>query len=284
MITDSTEAPPLTEVVSYKGFNLDFTCRGMRYEIGKTYQHDGDVIACGAGFHACEFPLDVFGYYPPATSRYAEVRQSGEMSRDGDDSKIASATLTITVELSLHEMINRAVAWLVDHARPRRGKHPTGDQSVSSATGDRSVSSTTGYRSVSSTTGDQSVSSATGYRSVSSATGDQSVSSATGDQSVSSTTGYRSVSSTTGDQSVSSATGYRSVSSATGDQSAAMATGHEGRVMGANGNALFLVYRDPRTNEILHAWAGIVGRDGIEAGIWYSLGPDGRPFVVGPAL
>jgi hypothetical protein len=239
MITDSTEAPPLTEVVSYKGFNLDFTCRGMRYEIGKTYQHDGDVIACGAGFHACEFPLDVFGYYPPATSRYAEVRQSGEMSRDGDDSKIASATLTITVELSLHEMINRAVAWLVDHARPRRGKHPTGDQSVSSATGDRSVSSTTGYRSVSSTTGDQSVS---------------------------------------------SATGYRSVSSATGDQSAAMATGHEGRVMGANGNALFLVYRDPRTNEILHAWAGIVGRDGIEAGIWYSLGPDGRPFVVGPAL
>jgi hypothetical protein len=48
--------------------------------------------------------------------------------------------------------------------------------------------------------------------------------------------------------------------------------------MGAAGNALFLVYRDPSTWEIRHAWAGIVGRDGIEAGIWYTLNSDGKPI------
>jgi hypothetical protein len=50
--------------------------------------------------------------------------------------------------------------------------------------------------------------------------------------------------------------------------------------MGAVGNALFLVYRHPRTSEILHVWAGIVGRDGIDPDTWYRLGADGKPEVV----
>ncbi len=73
------------------------------------------------------------------------------------------------------------------------------------------------------------------------------------------------------------ATGYRSAASSTGDQSAAMSAGLSGRVMGKDGCALFLVYRDPNTWEILHAWAGIVGRGGINAETWYTLGSDGIP-------
>ena len=52
--------------------------------------------------------------------------------------------------------------------------------------------------------------------------------------------------------------------------------------MCAEGCALFLVYRDPDTWKILHAWAGIAGRDGIKAATWYKLGEDGKPVEVKP--
>jgi len=50
-----------------------------------------------------------------------------------------------------------------------------------------------------------------------------------------------------------------------------------GRVMGKEGNALFLVYRNPTNWEIKHAWAGVVGQNGIKPLIWYRLGADGQP-------
>jgi len=49
---------------------------------------------------------------------------------------------------------------------------------------------------------------------------------------------------------------------------------------GAVGCVLFLVYRDPDTDEILHAWAGIAGQNGIKPQSWYILGADGKPVEV----
>lgn len=38
----------------------------------KAYKEDTTEL-CKTGFHACKEPIDVFGYYPPADSRYCEI-------------------------------------------------------------------------------------------------------------------------------------------------------------------------------------------------------------------
>ena len=157
-----------TSIMAYKAFNADWTCRGFQYAVGQTYTHEGKVDICHAGFHACKNPLETFQHYTP-TGKFAAVELSGSISQSNDgDTKVASAEIHIKVELSLHDFIGRAVAWLMDNAKEK----------VNHATGDRSAASSTGDRSAASATGDQSAASATGYQSAASATGDQSAASA----------------------------------------------------------------------------------------------------------
>ncbi|HHV6898825.1 TPA: DUF7666 domain-containing protein [Haemophilus influenzae] len=163
------------EIIAYKGFNQDWTCRGYQYEIGKTYEHKGNVKACESGFHACEYPLDVLSYYSPAVSKFAVVKMSGETSKDSDDTKIASAKITIETEINLPEMIKKAVEWI-------KGKVDWDAAKVSN-TGDQSAATNTGYRSVATNTGDQSAATNTGDRSVAEVSGKQSIAVALGWQS-----------------------------------------------------------------------------------------------------
>src|SRR3990167_4475529 len=65
-------------ITAYKGFGPDWTCRGFKYELGKTYTHDGALSLCNSGFHACEAPLDVWNYYPPHSGNIAATVELGE--------------------------------------------------------------------------------------------------------------------------------------------------------------------------------------------------------------
>ncbi|MCM2012371.1 DUF7666 domain-containing protein, partial [Pseudomonas aeruginosa] len=148
-------------VTAYKGFKQDLTCRGYQFEIGGTYKHDGEVEACASGFHSCEYPLDVFGYYAPGESRFAIVKASGQLSRHDDDSKIASATLVVEAEISMPTMISRALDWIMSKVDKSVEQTVVGE--TASNTGDYSAASNTGDYSAASNTGDYSAASITGY-------------------------------------------------------------------------------------------------------------------------
>lgn len=123
-------------VVSYKGFDKNMRCRGFQFEVGKQYTVGGKTVACENGFHACENPMDVWGYYAPGDNRFALVEQSGDLARHEGDSKIASAHITIKAELSLPDFIKRGVDYLLAQVNWEGAKESnTGEYGVALASG-----------------------------------------------------------------------------------------------------------------------------------------------------
>lgn len=142
-------------VKSYKGFNKDMTCRDFQYKEGKEYETSKAVV-CNEGFHACEHPLDCLGYYPPSTSVYHEVEQTGEFSSDSGsrDSKIASTKIKIGAKLSIAGLVQAAIDFT-------KSKTVT----MQDATRDYGASSATGYKGASSADNSTAVAVAWGYES-----------------------------------------------------------------------------------------------------------------------
>ena len=142
-------------ITSYKGFNNDMTCRGFQYEEGKDYETD-KAEACKTGFHACEYPLDCFGYYAPASSEFHVVEQSGELSGNDGDSKVASTKIHIGAKISIAGMVKAAIEFTMSRIKPEAKSDEK--YGASSATGDYGASSATGYKGASVVTGYQGVS------------------------------------------------------------------------------------------------------------------------------
>ena len=136
-------------ITSFKGFDKNWQCLGYQFKVGESYQHDGKVKACESGFHACEYPLDVFGYYPPAGNRFAVVQQSGELSRHDGDTKVASKSLSIMAEISIAGLVKAAIEYTTSRCNPVDPDSPassTGDYGAASSTGNHSVAIACGYQ------------------------------------------------------------------------------------------------------------------------------------------
>ena len=104
------------KIIAYKGMDSNMQCRGMQYEVGKEFSVDGDIKCCGNGLHACERPLDVLGYYPPGTgARYFRVEQSGDMERDGYDSKVASRKMRVEAEIGIPGLAKAHIEYVKAH-------------------------------------------------------------------------------------------------------------------------------------------------------------------------
>ena len=151
MTTKKTESLP-----AIKGMNRDMTCRGFQFEPGKTYTIEGPIKACNSGFHACPVddetaPHAVFEYYGPGVSRYFDVTASGATDRDGN--KIASASITIGVEITMGELMRRVAEWCVKKAK-----------GAASNSGYGGAASNSGYGGAASNSGDYGAASNSGYR------------------------------------------------------------------------------------------------------------------------
>ena len=231
---------------AFKGFNKDLTCRGYQYEEGKEF-HTERAECCDTGFHACEYPLDCFGYYDPAHSVFHEVELSGEMDKSNDNTKVCATDIKIGARLSIAGLVKMAIDFTMSKVNKEAGSDErhgfasaTGDYGASSATGNYGASSATGDYGASSATGDYGASSATGNYGASSATGYKGASSATGDYGASSATGNCGASSATGYKGASSATGNKGASSVSDPTGVAVAWGHEARAKGCKGAHLIL--------------------------------------------
>ncbi|ECH7998689.1 hypothetical protein QP99_22940 [Salmonella enterica subsp. enterica serovar Senftenberg] len=238
------------EIVTFKGFNKDLKCRDFQFEIGKTFHHDGKVEACGSGFHACECPFDVFSYYSPADSRFAETISFGITDREEDgDTKIASASITIKAELTLPQFIQRGIEWIwskIDKSLEQQIM--CGNWSAATNTGNWSAATNTGNRSAATNTGNRSAATNTGNRSAATNTGNWSAATNTGDW---------------------------SAAEVSGSQSVAAAFGIEGKARASEGGAIVLCYRD-EDGELIHIRASKVGENGIMPNTWYQLNEDGE--------
>ena len=129
----------------YKGFDKDLKCRDFHYEIGKTYEEPTAEL-CEKGFHACEYPLDVFGYYAPGDmSRYCEVDLDDVCDeKSNEDSKRCGKKIAVKEEIDIAGLVKAAVEYTMKKAIPEESEHATGSQGAASSTGSQDAASATG--------------------------------------------------------------------------------------------------------------------------------------------
>ena len=237
---------------AYKGFDQNLKCRGFQYEVGKDYKEPKAAL-CKKGFHACENPMDVFSYYPPADGRYCEVELDGVAEETGEDSKRVGKKIHIALEIGLKGIVEAGVKFILDHVDWSGGKESnTGDWSAATNTGNRSAATNTGNRSAATNTGDWSAATNTGNRSAATNTGDWSAAT------------------NTGNQSAATNTGNWSAAKVGGTESVAIVTGYNGKAAGAVGCWLVLTERDGDMH-ILSVKSVCVDGETIKPDVYYTL-------------
>lgn len=140
-------------MTNYKGFDENLKCRDFQYEIGKEYVNQGGAKACSHGFHACKFPMDMFSYYGPAKSRYAEVDQSGEISEEGSDTKVASSKIKVVAEINIAGIVKASIKYIRESVTTENKASTSGYKAHSATRSDYAHSATSGKKCISASLG-----------------------------------------------------------------------------------------------------------------------------------
>ena len=272
---------------TYKAFDKDLSYRGFKYEVGKEYEETGDIKACEKGFHACPYPLDVFGYYAPAGSRFCEVEQSGKID-DSESDKVCSSKIRIGAELDIRGLVKAAISFVkercTNECNAEPGKPATAGNYGAATAGDSGAATagnygaaTAGYRGAA-TAGNYGA--ATAGNSGAATAGDSGA--ATAGNSGAATAGYRGAA-TAGDYGAATA-GYRGAATAgdygaatargkasTGSNGLSMARGNNVQVKGGIGAILVIAEEREDTCDIVDWKAVLVDGEVVKADTWYRL-------------
>jgi hypothetical protein len=266
------------KIIAYKAMNPDMTCRGKKYEVGKTYFED-NADCCSAGMHACENPFEVLRYYPMnGNPRFFEVECGGEISKSDEGSKLACTELTVKGELNFAGMLKATLDAVFRRVKDKEpfssGNYSTagtsGYYSTAGTSGDYSTAGTSGDSSTAGTSGDYSTAGTSGYYSTAGTSGNYSTAGTSGYSSTAGTSGYYSTAGTSGNYSTAAATGPYCRAKAEGNNSIAVANGYKSKVKGSVGCYLVLTEYDDDGN-LLCADLKLVNGISIKADTWYML-------------
>ena len=230
---------------TFKGFNQNMTCRDKQYEVGKEYE-ESEAVACNSGMHACEYPLDCFSYYPPGSSVYHEVEQSGTLSKHSDDTKVASTKMRIGARLDVAGLVRASIEYTkarttFEHTDPK------------AATAGDSGAATAGYKGAA-TAGNYGAATAGNYGA---ATAGDSGAATAGDYGAA----------TAGDSGAATSRGK----SATGENGLSVARGNNVMVKGGIGAVLVICEEKADSYDIKEWKAAVVDGETIKADTWYKL-------------
>lgn len=130
----------------FKGFDKDLKCRDFQFKVGKSFKED-EAVLCRKGFHFCEFPLDVFNYYPPSGSRFCDITGSDVLNQTESDSKRCAKRIKIKTEIGLKGLVDASIKFIYEKIDWVNAKESnTGDQSAATVNGDDSVACSIGYK------------------------------------------------------------------------------------------------------------------------------------------
>ena len=251
------------KIKAYKAFDKDLSCRGFKYEVGKEYEETGDIKACEKGFHACPYPLDVFGYYTPAGSRFCEVYQGGKID-DSESDKVCSSKIRIGAELDIKGLVKAAVSYVkercTNECNADPGKPATAGNYGAATAGNRGAATAGNYGAA--TAGDRGAATA-GDRGA--ATAGYSGAATAGNYGAATAGNYGAA--TAGNYGAATARGKAS----TGFNGLSVARGSNVQVKGGIGAILVIAEERGDTYDIVDWKAVLVDGEVVKADTWYRL-------------
>lgn len=117
----------------YKAFDKDLKCKGFQYEIGQTYEIDGEIECCKKGFHFCRSLSDCYGFYETSdNTRICEVEALGEI-KTNDAIKYCTNKIKILSEVEnprIKSNINKTSSGYCNTGSYNSGNYNTGDGNI----------------------------------------------------------------------------------------------------------------------------------------------------------